>query len=455
MSKPENYRFTIQNFMKLSVVEIDTDDNLTIITGGNDQGKSCTIKALRALFGGKKFIPDNPIRDGEAEAVITGEIGDIKATLKITRKEDGNFTSTLKLKSKDGATYSSPQEKLNAIIGREALDPEAFLRMDDQKQVETLLKTIDLKVDEEGLANITGIPRKNIPCLSNPLDVIKWFYNELYDSRRLINRDLERAQKHLETLPEVEETQEVSTTELVAEKERLTAENQANQEKRDEHQVLLDNISTKQDEIKNIEAEIERLQELLKQKRFEKDGLEFREFELATEIGALEDHDLTEINKKISEIDQTNQQAKTWKDRQRAIEDVEGYQKDSDTLTEKLEAVRRYKEELLTNAKFPVPGLGFGENGVTLNGKPFKTGVSASDQFVTSFAIAASQDPKPSIIIMENAEKCGQTKRDLIRKLSAKCGIKTIIEVFNESDDAEGIVIEDGHVKAVNKAVTA
>lgn len=448
----EHLKFSIQNFMRISAVEIDADGDLTILTGDNDQGKSACIKAIRALFGGKKFIPDNPIKDGENEAVITGEVNNMIATVKIKRKEDGGYQSTWKLQSKDGAIYNSPIERLAAFIGKELLDPEEFLHMESKKQLETLLKIVDIKVDTERLKAISGLPE--VKEDENPIVTINNVYNQLYDSRRMVNRDLERTRKTLESMGKVEKAEPVSVVELVAEKERLEAENEEIDSKWAdviEQRNLVNDIGNN---INRIEEQIRILQAQLEE---EKENLQAQEEQLAKmeeEACILEKHDLTDINARIASADETNRKAQKYADWLKQKEELEKYQAESQSYTERLDAIKAYKEELIANAKFPVPGLGFDENGVTYKGQPLKTCVSASDQFIVSFAIAANQNPRPSIILMENAEKCGKAKRDLIRKLSAHYGIKTIIEVFSESRDAEGIVIEDGRVAKVNKAVS-
>ncbi len=433
-------------------MEIDAEEELTILTGDNDQGKSACIKAARALFGGQKFIPDNPIRDGEKESVITGEVNNMIATLTITRKDNGGYRSTWKLKSKDGATYNSPREKLAAFVGKELLDPEEFLRMDSKKQLDALLKIVDIKIDEERLKCISGL--EEIKQHDNPIATINNVYNHIYDTRRMVNRDLERTKKALEVMGKVDPAEPVSVTDLVTEKERLQEENRAINAKFEAIENQKNIISETEERINQINEQIKALQEQLKGEKHQLSQEQKNLEKLETEAADLEKHDLTNINLKIVQADETNRKAQKYKEWTDASHERDGCQVESEALTEKLNAIAEYKKELIQNTQFPVKGLGFDENGVTYKGKPLKTCASASEQFVVSFAIAANQDPQPSIILMENAEKCGKAKRNLIKKLSAHYGIKTIIEMFSESKDAEGIVIEDGRVARINKAVS-
>ncbi|KKM84092.1 hypothetical protein LCGC14_1302800, partial [marine sediment metagenome] len=51
-------RLTIENFMRLVAVDITPKGNAIFITGKNAAGKSSLIKAIKALFQGKKYHPD-------------------------------------------------------------------------------------------------------------------------------------------------------------------------------------------------------------------------------------------------------------------------------------------------------------------------------------------------------------------------------------------------------------
>ena len=67
-------KLTAENFMRLVAVEISPQGNAIMITGKNGAGKSSVMEAIKALFQGKKYHPDKPIRDGADHAEIIGVI---------------------------------------------------------------------------------------------------------------------------------------------------------------------------------------------------------------------------------------------------------------------------------------------------------------------------------------------------------------------------------------------
>ncbi|MBQ7805324.1 AAA family ATPase [Rhodococcus sp. (in: high G+C Gram-positive bacteria)] len=124
-----------ENFKRLSAVEItpDPDASTVTIAGRNAQGKSSVIDALWSALAGsaaaKGTSTSRPIRDGESSARVTVDLGDIV----VTRTWTGDKTA-LKVESKDGARYTSPQRMLDEMIGRLSFDPLAFASLSAKAQ---------------------------------------------------------------------------------------------------------------------------------------------------------------------------------------------------------------------------------------------------------------------------------------------------------------------------------
>ena len=110
-----------------------------VIGGRNEQGKTSLLDSIFMLLGGGKAIPGKPLRDGAANGFVEGDLGDMLIRRTFTEKG-----GVLTVKSKDGATYSSPQKMLDALVGKLAFDPLAFTKKSGKEQVEELKQMLGL-----------------------------------------------------------------------------------------------------------------------------------------------------------------------------------------------------------------------------------------------------------------------------------------------------------------------
>ena len=77
-----------ENVMRLKAVEITPDGTVQVIGGRNAQGKSAVLNAIWLALGGGKASKDisRPIRDGEENASVRLDLGDLVVTRTWTQK---------------------------------------------------------------------------------------------------------------------------------------------------------------------------------------------------------------------------------------------------------------------------------------------------------------------------------------------------------------------------------
>jgi hypothetical protein len=438
-------KFHAENFQKLKVVEITPDGNIVKITGKCEQGKTTILDAIHAALGGGT-MPEKPIREGEQKASIVIDLGEMTVTRSFTPSG-----TTLKIENKEGFKASKPQDLLDKIVGKLAFDPLEFARADQKKQVEMLLSVVDLKLDMAKLQQISGV---NVEAGGSPLDILNKYYAEVMENRKLTNRQLDSAKKVLESLPVVEKVEAVSVAELVKEKEGLQAVNEANKIQRDNlenHAKLIARLET---EKHCIDLEIQRLESLLK---IEKDKLANKNTEikstktnheeLAKTVAALVDKDLTDINERIKNADETNKQAQQYIDREAKQAEVTKFQTESDDYTAKLKKIADYKTEIVSKTKFPVDGLDFANGGVIYKGIPFKQ-ASTAQALKVSTAIGMALNPRLRVMLIDGAESLDSTQMGYIAEMAKDQDYQLWLTAVSE-DEKVGIYIEDGEIKKV------
>lgn len=441
-------KLVAENFKKLKAVEIAPAGNMIEITGKCEQGKTTILDAIQAALCGQKW--DEPVREGQDKGKVVIDLGDKIVTRTFTKAGGG----TLTVASKDGAKYPSPQSLLDKLVGKIAFDPLAFSReKDSKKQVEMLLKVVDVVVDPVKLQEISGV---KVEIMPNPLDMLNTAYKAVYEDRAVVNRDLDKAKKALEDMPKVEKVEPVLLTELVVEKEELQKINETNKLDREmlkqaitrvevlktEEQLLIENIEI-------LERELETVKNQLVVKGNEIFAAGVDKARLQVVVDALQDRDLTEINTKISNADATNKQAQQYTDYQAKLAESEKHQAEANALTAKIEAIKNYKTEIIKNTKFPVPGLDFANGGVTFDGKPFSQASSAQKMRV-GIGIGMAGNPELRVIMLDGYESLDSDQRKIVEEMAQEHDFQ--VWTTSVSSEGVGIYIEDGEIKNLEVA---
>jgi len=438
----------VENIKKIKAIDITPDGNMVIVSGKNEQGKTTVLDSIWWAIGGAKNIQDEPLRTGQKKGKITLDLGDMIATRKFTASG-----STLEVTNKQGMSYKSPQAVLDKLISRFSFDIQEFASTKDSKaQVDTLLSIVEIPIDPKKLETISGVA---IDGTSNPLDMLNKAYKAVFDERTIVNRELDKAKKKLEDLPKAEPAEAVSITELVAERDELEKVNRENERKRQSVKVFTQAILDAETAIRLTETQIkdlgERLEKLRQTKIEQEETLTdaFSDRDASDEeLAKLEDKDLTGINERITNADETNRKAKAHTDYQEAVKSRDDSQSESDGYTAKLDAIKAYKDELMQAVQFPIEGLGFANGGVIYQNLPFAQ-ASEAQRLQVSCAIAMAKNTGLKVIRFNNGSLLDSKHMAIIEKMAKERDYQVWIEKVDESGKV-GIVIEDGTVK-VNK----
>lgn len=442
-----------ENVKKLKAIMIKPDGNVVKISGDNEQGKTTVLDCIWWALGGTKNIQDMPIRSGEKKAKISLDLGDMVVTRKFT--EAG---STLEVTNKEGAVYKSPQAILDNLVGKLSFDPLAFSKAKKEEQVQTLLKIVDLKHDHAKLSEIAGIP---FVAGETPIIDINNAYSAVYSSRTTVNSEVSMYEGQLKQYAETVETEPVVVTELIAERDRLEQINTSNSEKRKsieplftEYNGLTDKIRDKKSLIEQWNEDIAILTTKIAEAQKVVDSYNTRQDEINAlskkheeETAELKDEDLTEINAKIANADKQNRDATAWEAKQKVSTSLNEKKAKSEAMTATLEKIKEYKENLIAEAKFPIPGMGFNSDGVTIDKIPFDQ-CSAAQKLKVSVAVAMALNPKLRVIRIDDGSLLGPANMKIIEDMAKENDYQIWMEVVDVSGKV-GIFIEDGEVKNV------
>lgn len=458
-----------ENFMRLVAVNLAPAGNLVQITGKNAQGKSACMNAMSVALEGLAACPGEPIRNGEDRAQIRVKLAgerELLVTREFTRKEGGGFTSKLFVESADGARFSSPQKMLDEFLGELAFDPLGFTRMKDDERFDAMrsfVPDVDF-VRIEGLnkadydrrtdANRTA---KTARAAADMIAVPQGTPGEPIDEAALttemtaaatLNQDVER-RKGLRARAQ----EDVATWRANADEIRARIQPECN-ELRERFAAQLRQI---QDQIAALQRQAESLQATADQRILELEAAITKNaddrLQQANELQKrLEEAeqlpdlvDIPAIEKRLREARIVNSNVARQNLKALHLATAKKYEDEAKQLTESIDARERAKENAIAAAKMPVPGLGFGNGVVLLNGVPFSQ-ASSAEQLRTSCAIAMAKNPKLRVCFIRDGSLLDEDGMRLIAEMAEQHQFQVFVEKVDSSGKV-GFVIENGYAR--------
>lgn len=434
MEQDKNYRLlrlVVSNFMKIKALDISPDRGVNRIVGPNASGKSSTLNAIRAAFGGARQIPGVPVHAGASQADILCVLGDERPELLVKRIIEPDGKTYLDITSAEGYKAPSPQAILDSLYGKIAFDPQAFLLLDEAKQVQLLRQLVGLDFTEFNTK-----------------------YADLYAERTLSNTTAKRLQAQADgiVIPDDTPSEEVSVAALIAEQHSRQRHNDTCQA---EHNKLkacdreigfaAAAVSGAQDEVTRLTAQLrEAERKLAKANEALTQAQTLADAQRST-VAVLQPQNVGEISQRLLDAQAINQnvakrtrkaellgQAQQWLDRSR-------------DLTAQMEAIERDKQAAMENAAWPVEGLAFDADGVTYKGLPFEQ-ASDAEKLTVSFAMGAAMSPGLKVALIRNASLIyGETMETLCR-IAEERDYQVFLEIASEEDGPATVRIEDGMV---------
>lgn len=411
-------KLMIENTKRVKAVSIELTDGLNVIGGRNGQGKTSILDAIAWALGGNNFKPGAAKREGS----LTDPILHVELSNGLIVERKGK-NGSLKVTDPEGKKYG--QQLLDSFISVLALDLPKFMNANDREKADTLLK-------------ILGIGDK-----LHELDVNE---KNIFSKRTEVGRYRDRKKQAAEEMtyfPNLPR-EPISAVELLRKQKEILMRNEENKKKRAELQQLRNRKSKLDHEIKEMREDLENLMN-------HKEEIEMYIEDAAKEVKDLKDESTADLEKDLAEIDETNQKIRTNAQKEAVEIEADNLATEYDTLTDRIEDIRKQRMKLLDAADLPLPGLAVKDGKLLYNSIPWD-GMSGADQLKVATAIVRKLNPECGFVLMDKLEQMDKETLADFGSWLEKEGLQVIATRVSTGDECT-IIIEDGMVKGETEAV--
>jgi len=395
----------VTNLQKVKHIEIEPKDNVIVIAGRNESGKTSVLKAILWAMTGKTGMKgvNKPIREGEEEAEVVLEIDNFI----VSRYWKNNKTSKLTIVDKNvGIIPKSPQSVLDSFIGKLAFDPLEFSQLDSREQRDLLFEALGLKK------------------ILKKIDEKRNFF---YEKRGVINKDIKTFEGQLKGLKQPKKDlpkKIISISDLSKKLEKSKEFNYELDLYKNKIKENLEAIKNLKFELKNRETDIKILKEKVK-------GLK----PLNTVLLREDIENAEKLNTEIREAEKYIQIEK-YKIEKEA---------ESKKLTKDITDLDKNKLKLLKEKEMPIKGLTIDEVEVSYKNIPFNQ-LSSSEQLKVSMAMAMAMNPKLRVIRITDGSLLDDDNMKVIEDMASKFDYQIWLERVAVDEFAD-IVLVDGEIK--------
>ena len=395
--------FEAENVKRIKAVKLKpSPKGLTIIGGGNAQGKTSVLDAIAWALGGNSFKPSSPTREG---SVIPPSLSlTLSNGIKVERKGKNND-----LKVTDPSGQRAGQKLLDEFVSAFALNLPKFLDATSKEKADTLLKIIGV---------------------GDRLHELEKQENEIYNNRLAIGRIADQKQKfadEMKSYPDVPD-QVVSASDLIKQQQDILARNGQRQQWIREYDKYLEEYNRIKDQIDQL---TERLHEVDKKVKASEHTPKELEMESTAELEA-----------NIADIEEINRKVRANLDKEKAEDDAKLMASQYNTLTAEIEKVRSDKAELLEHADLPLPGLTVESGELVYNGQKWDC-MSGSEKLKVATAIVRKLNPNCGFVLMDKLEQMDHNTLEEFGSWCEQENLQVIATRVSTGDECS-IIITDG-----------
>lgn len=423
----------IENIKRVRLAHIKPKHNLVVVAGKNGQGKSSVLDAVSWALTGTSEIPRYPIRKGQRTGSVKVDIGDFIITRQFTvideeKSEKGNtYLSKLVVTGKRGEAFPSPQVLLDKLMGKIGFDPLAFMRKDDDDQLEELRGLVQFDIDIDALDAVQKTDYDLRREAGRAVDALK---NRI-TAMAVPAPDLPLQPLDVAGLTLKLQNAATHNSGIAAEK-ALQARKLSNAGECEER---ADRIK---DQIKEMEQQLADLREELTRQQENASGLrnDAKKMKFAQEI------DTAAVADELTKANETNRAIQAAAHFRQLEKDLDAEDENWAAIDKRMKERDKERDAAIARAKMPIEKLSIANGQVVYDGFPLNQASHAA-QMRVSMAIGMAANPKLRVLRISDGSLLDEDSLQLIDQLAQEHKFQVLIERV-ETDGKVSVVMEDG-----------
>jgi recombinational DNA repair ATPase RecF len=421
-------QMTIENIMKIKAAFIKPSDDVVLIQGDNEAGKSSILDAIIMAFKGDRALPDMPIKKGakKGEIVINIDGNDTIPPFTITRTITAK-NAYIKIEPVEVLHGETPRSFLDKIIGSISFDPLDFINQEGKKQRQVILELIGVDID--------ALDKRE---------------KDAFDLRAAKNKEVRQSESKLSAMKQwhdVKETVEIKIadiskklTQAINEERSIKIRIEANDRLKKEGIALQDRIDETKRQLEIMEGDL-----LDKKEKFR------AERKLLESISV---PDIDALNAEMQSIDALNNKIRDNANYKNERDRFDSLSFEGEQLDAALESIRNERIEILKSSPMPIAGLTFDEDGLYYNDIPLSQ-CSDGAKLMIGTAISMALNPTMKVLRIKDGSLLGPKNmsllNDLVKEKGYQCWVERVMDQdqFNQSGKV-GIFIEEGEIQMID-----
>jgi len=397
----------VKNFKNMSFLQTNINQDVQYLVGNNGAGKTTVIDAIWVALLGKTAMPKfdrfKMIKSGAEKAEITLTLVPENETEIIVKRTITPKDVYLKIWQEGNIARDLNQQFLNDILSEFSINPLRFAR---------------LKPEEQAIA--LGIDCRDIDERIKDAD----------EERKDIARDLRRIEEETRALGQIEAVQPVDVSKLA---EELTEKRRQNDRATSNQRM----ISIAKDDIDRCLKEIEKLKENIKELNAHIERLK----------GKTDMIDTSDIERQLAEASSVNIKAQKFQQYNDLHKKQKAIMTEHKTAVDKVQKLKDEKKQLIISKKFPFKNLTIDDDGKLLvDNKPLNENFfSTGEIYKIASKLINHINPELKTIFVQNASLIDEENLNVILSIE---GYQFIVEITGEEKREKAIYLRE--MKKVN-----
>lgn len=423
-------KIRINSILGIDQLEL-TPGGFNTIQGPNGTGKTSVLEAIKGAL--QQGHDATLLRAGAEEGEIVLVLDD---GMSITKKVSADASKT-QVRDAAGKIVPRPAEVIRGLADMLSVNPVEFLGAKKQDRVKVLLESMPLEVDAAELTKLSGIKVQHQPGV-HALHVIEAVHKQVYDARTGTNRAVKEKDATInqlrQAMPEAVDGVEGDEEEIEA---QLRAADKTRDTTLDKITAKLDGIKTKsQTDIDTIRTELQAEIDKLKAAAQEKvDSIKADVLDNETRAGAAREKARTAhaaatapLNAALAALraDRSNaaRRAQALETINTLVTELEGLRTEAAQQTAAIEAIEKYKSDLLKS--LPIAGLEVRDGEIFRGGVPFDR-LNTAQQVEVAVGIAKLRAGDLGVVCVDRIESLDESNLEELRQQMAEEGLQMFV----------------------------